>query len=48
MILTFFTTTGFLGLEGARVLMIVSAALLAAAVLAWNLTPGVAATATTE
>ncbi|MGY2964776.1 hypothetical protein PVE_R1G4396 [Pseudomonas veronii 1YdBTEX2] len=48
MILTFFTTTGFLGLEGARVLMIVSAALLAAAVLAWNLTPAVAATATTK
>jgi hypothetical protein len=48
MILTFFTTAAFLGLEGARVLMIVSAALLAAAVLAWNLTPAVAATAATK
>ena len=48
MILTFFTTSGFLGLEGARLLMIVSAGLLAAAVLAWNLTPAVPATATLE
>jgi hypothetical protein len=48
MILTFFTTAGFLGLEGARLLMIVSAGLLAAAVLAWNLTPAVPATATLE
>ncbi|KRP67353.1 MFS transporter [Pseudomonas orientalis] len=48
MILTFFTTAGFLGLEGARALMIVSAGLLAAAVLAWNLTPAVPATATLE
>ncbi len=48
MILTFFTTAGVLGLEGARLLMVVCAALLAAAVMAWNLTPAVLATATTE
>jgi hypothetical protein len=39
MILTFFTTSGFLGIEGARLLMIVSAALLGCAVLVWNLSP---------
>ncbi|WP_179180036.1 MFS transporter [Pseudomonas sivasensis] len=48
MILTFFTTSGFLGLEGARLLMIVSAGLLATAVLAWNLTPAASPAATTE
>ncbi|WP_407313584.1 MFS transporter [Pseudomonas sp. nanlin1] len=48
MILTFFTTAGFLGLEGARLLMVVSAALLAAAVLAWSLTPAAPATATAK
>jgi len=48
MILTFFTTAGLLGLEGARLLMIISAGLLAAAVLAWNLTSAAPATATLE
>jgi hypothetical protein len=48
MILTFFTTAGLLGLEGARLLMIASAALLAVAVLAWNFTPSSASTTATE
>lgn len=48
MILTFFTTGAFLGLEGARLLMIVSAALLGCAVLAWSLTPEVSATTTVD
>lgn len=35
MILTFFTTSGFLGLAGARVLMVFAAVLLAVAVMGW-------------
>jgi hypothetical protein len=48
MILTFFTTSGFLGIEGARLLMIASAALLGCAVLVWNLSPGVSPAVTAE
>lgn len=48
MILTFFTTSGFLGVEGARLLMIASAALLGCAVLVWNLSPGVSPAVTAE
>ncbi|WP_434605142.1 MFS transporter [Pseudomonas sp. R1-7] len=48
MILTFFTTSGFLGMEGARLLMIVSAALLGCAVLVWNLSPATAPAVTAE
>lgn len=42
MILTLFTTPPLLGLEGARLLMIASAILLAIAVLVWNLAPSTA------
>ncbi|WP_417697338.1 hypothetical protein [Pseudomonas sp.] len=48
MILTFFTTSGFLGIEGARLLMIASAALLGCAVLVWSLSPGVSPAVTAE
>jgi hypothetical protein len=48
MILTFFTTSGLLGIEGARLLMIVSAALLGCAVLVWNLSPAATHTVTAE
>ncbi|VVO05772.1 MFS transporter [Pseudomonas fluorescens] len=48
MILTFFTTSTFLGLEGARVLMIVSAVLLGCAVLAWIMSREVSPATTTD
>lgn len=48
MILTLFTTSSLLGIEGARGLMVGSAVLLAAAVLAWNLSPAVSPVTTTE
>jgi len=48
MVLTFFTTAGLLGTEGARLLMIVSAALLGCAVLAWNLSRGISPAITAE
>lgn len=48
MILTLFTTSAFLGIEGARVLMIVSAILLTIAVVAWRLTPSLPAATLNE
>lgn len=48
MILTFFTTNSFLGLEGARVLMIVSAVLLGCAVLAWMMSREVSPATTAD
>ncbi|MFW0754375.1 MFS transporter [Pseudomonas sp. H11T01] len=48
MILTFFTTSTFLGLEGARILMVVSAALLGCAVLAWLISREVSPAATVD
>ncbi|PQZ90816.1 MULTISPECIES: hypothetical protein [Pseudomonas] len=43
MVLTLFTTSAFLGLEGARYLMIASAILLSIAVVVWNLIPATVA-----
>jgi len=48
MVLTAFTTPAFFGIEGARLLMVLSAIALACAVVAWQLAPGPVATTTTD